>query len=274
MYKLIKKGLSRKVALPNYGGQSKGLNPGGAQDLFAYRSGNILLGNDAGEQALEFITAPQVEFIEKTYFVTTGAVYAEIRLNEKRLNHGQVYLAKAGDHLSFKKKMYGFRSYLCVRIGEGHEGLEGRKRGSFKEVAQWPSWDACIRVLKGPEWGNLNQPDSFLKNEWEVSREMSEMGVKLNGPQLNLKNQFQMISSPVNPGCIQLTPSGPIVLMRECQTVGGYPRIFSVITADLDLLAQIPPGKKVKFKLVDIEEARLILRQQEDDLGRLKKKFL
>ena len=274
MYKLIKKGLSRKVGLPNYGGQSKGLNPGGAQDLFAYRSGNILLGNDAGEQALEFITAPQVEFIEKTYFVTTGAVYAEIRLNEKSLNHGQVYLAKAGDHLSFKKKMYGFRSYLCVRIGEGHEGLEGRKRGSFKEVAQWPSWDACIRVLKGPEWGNLNQPDSFLKNEWEVSREMSEMGVKLNGPQLNLKNQFQMISSPVNPGCIQLTPSGPIVLMRECQTVGGYPRIFSVITADLDLLAQIPPGKKVKFKLVDIEEARLILRQQEDDLGRLKKKFL
>lgn len=64
-----------------------------------------------------------------------------------------------------------------------------------------------------------------------------------------------MISQPVTDGTIQLAPSGPIVLLRHRQTVGGYPRIANVIEADINKLSQFPPNTKVKFKLVSLDEA-------------------
>ena len=112
-----------------------------------------------------------------------------------------------------------------------------------------------------------------MTQAWQLSREMSEMGLKLEGPQLGLKTDASMISSPVAPGTIQLSPSGPIILMRECQTVGGYPRIFSVISADLDLLAQMNAGQKMCFQFVDQNEAIGCLKQQETDLRALSRKF-
>ncbi len=68
-----------------------------------------------------------------------------------------------------------------------------------------------------------------------------------------------MISEAVSDGTIQLTPEGPIILLRHRQTVGGYPRIFNVITADLDLLGQYAPHQIIRFKEVTRDQAHSLL---------------
>jgi allophanate hydrolase subunit 2 len=83
-----------------------------------------------------------------------------------------------------------------------------------------------------------------------------------------------MISAPVNDGTIQLAPSGPIVLLRNRQTVGGYPRILNTISADLDLLAQYGPLQSLRFRLVTMEEAWVIARTKKVDLDRLRRDYL
>ncbi|MDE4998803.1 hydrolase, partial [Francisella tularensis subsp. holarctica] len=67
--------------------------------------------------------------------------------------------------------------------------------------------------------------------------------------------KIEMISQPVTDGTIQLAPSGPLVLLRHRQTVGGYPCIAYVIEADISKLSQYTPGYKIRFNLVSLEEA-------------------
>ena len=269
-----KSGMCREVGLPSYGAQNRGVSPGGAQDQFSYRTGNLLLDNDPATLALEFIAPPLLEFTDISYFCLVGAAYREVRLDDQPLEHGRVYLAQAGQVLSFKKKLYGFRTYLCTKAFEKNDEskITGRTRGAFQDVAHWPARHGRIRIMKGPEFNLLNDADAFLNQSWQISREMSEMGIKLEGTELELKNEFNMISSPVAVGTIQLSPSGPIILMRDCQTVGGYPRIFSVSSSDVDLLAQMNPGQEIHFRMVDQNEARACLKQQKNDLVALQRK--
>jgi len=89
------------------------------------------------------------------------------------------------------------------------------------------------------------------------------MGFRLEGEALEGK-QTEMASVPTFPGTIQLTHEGlPIVLMNDGQTTGGYPRIGQVIKADLPRLARMILGGSLKFKFVEISEARYILNQKE-----------
>ena len=80
-----------------------------------------------------------------------------------------------------------------------------------------------------------------------------------------------MISEAVADGTIQLTPNGPLILLRHRQTVGGYPRIFNVISADVDILAQVAPNCLIQFKKVTRSEALKVLKQQQHDLKYLSK---
>ena len=80
-----------------------------------------------------------------------------------------------------------------------------------------------------------------------------------------------MISSVVADGTVQLTASGPYVLLRHRQTLGGYPRILNVISADVDLLAQLAPGQPVRFRMVEIEEARQAARLKHRELEAFKR---
>jgi allophanate hydrolase subunit 2 len=83
-----------------------------------------------------------------------------------------------------------------------------------------------------------------------------------------------MVSAPVNDGTVQLTPSGPIILLRQRQTVGGYPRVLNVISADVDLLGQYAPFQFLYFRLVSLKEAQHAARTKKEDLERLRKRFI
>jgi antagonist of KipI len=81
------------------------------------------------------------------------------------------------------------------------------------------------------------------------------MGIRLDGPALNLPKR-ELVSEPVAPGAVQITNDGkPIVLGVDGQTIGGYPKIAHVISADLDLLGQLRPGDEVSFRRVGEKEA-------------------
>ncbi len=93
------------------------------------------------------------------------------------------------------------------------------------------------------------------------------MGLRLSGEPLNFPAR-ELVSEPISPGAVQVTRDGQcIVLGVDGQTIGGYPKIAHVISADLDLLAQLRPGDQVRFVSVSQEEARERYRQRQRKLG-------
>ena len=97
------------------------------------------------------------------------------------------------------------------------------------------------------------------------------MGVRLDGPELKRKHETDLISEAVAPGTIQVPPSGkPILLLGDCQTIGGYPKIAHVITVDLGIAAQLRAGDRVRFSEVSLEDAHCLLLERERDLDRFR----
>jgi antagonist of KipI len=130
-----------------------------------------------------------------------------------------------------------------------------------------------IRILKGPEFGILENKSKkiFFEQEFKISNQSDRMGIRLIGQPLQLQVKEEMLSTAVTFGTVQLPPEGnPIILMADHQTTGGYPRIGQVISADFSKLAQIMPGKSIKFKEVSLEEALQALFKQEKEIEQLK----
>lgn len=114
--------------------------------------------------------------------------------------------------------------------------------------------------------------DKFISEQFAVSSQSNRMGYRMQGPSISLSERIELISSPVDFGTIQLLPDGNLViLMADHQTTGGYPRIASVIKADLPKLAQGMPGEKIKFKMISLEEARAESLSREQKIAEIKK---
>ena len=93
------------------------------------------------------------------------------------------------------------------------------------------------------------------------------MGVRLAGPALRYDGP-ELLSEAVAAGTIQVPPSGqPIILLPDCQTIGGYPKLAHVITVDLPIAAQLRPGDRVRFELVRLAEAHELLLRRERDVA-------
>ena len=249
MIKYIKRGLSqyylKEECLPQYGQQSFGVSPKGLLDQSAYRDACALLGEQT--DCIEFIMPPKLSFNKTCSFVIAGAPYEEMCLDDEKLTRLKVYHAKQDQVLSFKKKLKGFRTYLCLI--EGEKDLKQNQRTYLERNPQFDSL-SYIRITKGPEYKHLENPRDFLDESWQIGLQTSAMGIQLANYAKPLQCDHQMISAPVADGTIQLTPSGPFILMRHRQTVGGYPRIFNVISEDIDVLAQKAPRQFLRFKLV------------------------
>ena len=269
MFDVLGQGLYKEVTPAVFGNQALGITPGGPQDIFSYRCGNTMLSNELDSPALEIIHLPGIVFHHTTFFILTGAPRKAF-LDEKPIKHGVVYRAEANTKLEFSKTHYGFRTYFCYRRAPA-KGIESRERGSFNDIAHWQDSFGRIRIIEGPEYKYLENPDDFFKYPWRVTKKMSSMGMRLARPEieLNYKHKVSMVSEAVADGTIQLTPKGPLVLMRHRQTVGGYPRIFNVISADVDMLAQHGPGTLIRFQKVTMADALQALQQQKKDLESL-----
>jgi antagonist of KipI len=130
-----------------------------------------------------------------------------------------------------------------------------------------------IRCIKGIEWDLLEESSkaAFEKNDFVISDQSDRMGYRINGKPLLLKQPIELISSATDTGIIQLLPGGScIVLMADHQTTGGYPRIASVIKADIPKLAQAGAGSTVHFSIVSLQQAEAALLEMKKTLRQIK----
>lgn len=190
----------------------------------------------------------------RTYLAVVGGLSGEKIFEsystDVRIGYGGLKLIKRGQTIKQLKitegkmpKRYGFdRNRLFSSVSWLHPNS-----GNIYE----------IEVIEGPDFDYFYEESykSFYQNEYEVTRQLDRSGICLQGYPIPRK-RTEMLSRPVCCGNIQVTTDGqPIILGVECQTIGGYPRIASVITADFGKLAQLFTGDKVRFRKTDIEKA-------------------
>lgn len=115
-----------------------------------------------------------------------------------------------------------------------------------------------IRVVDGPQadFFSAEELEAFVAQDYAVGSQWSRMGVRLEGRTLQHARGFNIVSDALAPGAIQVPGDGlPIVLMREHQTTGGYPKIATVISADLPAFARLAPGERFRFERVGMDVA-------------------
>ena len=111
----------------------------------------------------------------------------------------------------------------------------------------------------------------MFSEAFSVTAEADRMGVRLDGPELNRSAMSDLISEAVTPGTVQIPPNGkPILLLGDCQTIGGYPKIAHVITADLPIAAQLRPSDQLRFSEVSLADAHELLLTRERELERFR----
>ena len=139
-------------------------------------------------------------------------------------------------------------------------------------VEHRPRFDGPIDVLPGPQDDAFTEAGlaTFLSGSYVVSDRADRMGCQLHGDRIEHAGGFNIVSDAVVPGSVQVPGNGqPIVLLADCQTTGGYPKIATVVSADLFRLGQRRPGDVVEFRPVDDRQARqrsLDVRRYEETL--------
>ena len=163
--------------------------------------------------------------------------------------------------------------------------LRAQRVSSWSPPHDWSSpalRDPVLRIIRGSDWNRFNDSThhALTTQKFSVTAEADRMGARLDGPELRRNddiaglaaaNSMDLISEAVVPGTIQVPPGGkPIVLLGDCQTIGGYPKIAHVISVDLPIAAQLRPGDRVRFREVSLTEAHRLLAERERDLDQFR----
>ena len=269
-----------------------GVSSAGALDEFAFSYANMLLGNKHGTNMLEIVLGGiKLKAKGSTVMVLTGAK-VNATINNQVIEVWKSYKICAGDIIDLGFAKSGVRVYLAVKGGFNiakkygscsvniKESLGGLalKQGDFLPFTcknlednrkllsiYQPDYDKILtlRVVAG------YQHDMFAKEELKkffdanyiVTNQNDRMGYRLNGQKISSSSRG-VISEPIAYGSIQIPAHGePIVLLKERQTIGGYPKIGAVIPVDCFSLAQRKQNSKVKFKLIELNIAREISRE-------------
>lgn len=132
---------------------------------------------------------------------------------------------------------------------------------------------ATVRATRGPEWAQFTEEAqaALFGSDFEVTKDIDRMGMRLSGPMLALREPREEISAAVNVGVVQVPSSGqPIVLLVGRQSVGGYARIAAAATVDLGKLAQFRPGDRLRFEEISLARAHALYLARERDIARVR----
>jgi antagonist of KipI len=133
--------------------------------------------------------------------------------------------------------------------------------------------DPILRFVPGCDWNrfDVSTLQRLTSEEFTVSPDSDRMGVRFDSPELKREDNVELTSEAVAPGTTQVPPSGkPILLLGDCQTIGGYPKIANVITVDLGMAAQLRAGDHVRFCEVSLSDAHRLLLERERELERFR----
>lgn len=279
------------------GSQHLGIAVGGVADRHAAGWANRLLGNTADSALVEIcLGGLALRFLADTWFALTGADM-QWTLDGRPLANWQSHRVQAGALLRAGMATQGLRAYLALHggislpavcgsrattVAEGLGGIAGQGLRSGDRIPcflsdsgpllrrQVPvpfcrhySGEITLRVVPSNQFAEFSraQTAQFFANKYRVSAASDRMGVRLEGEPLP-SPPGKLVSEPVCTGAIQVPANGlPIVLMQDCQTIGGYPKLGHVYRADLDHLAQARPGAAVTFAPGNLEEAQAALLQ-------------
>jgi UPF0271 protein len=289
--------------------QHLGICPGGSMDSNLLKISNKLVNNPLQEGVLEFAyQGPRLKLISgNAKIAVTGNVHFTIeRQNNSSLgeqfNCFETYNLYAGDTLDIlatKKSVYGYLSIeggfqlkkfynsvsTLTRSGIGPN--DGKKIdenikiffiknnvNNNKKIVQWESNfnNNIIRVLEGPQFHYFSKKsiNEFFLSKYKITNHSDRMGMRLEGHKLENIVSSNIASEGIMKGAIQITGDGnPIILMADHPTIGGYPKIATVISADFAKVAQLSPGKEITFKKVNIYEAQKIFYNKEKKLSLL-----
>lgn len=283
-----------------FGFRHMGIAVSGCIDAMLARSANALVGNTGQAACIEIrAVGPTLQVknrpirmalagnIEATLKrtgqdeVTIAAwqsfmFYPEDILQIGFLASGAAYLAVEGgintpvqlnSRSTYQRAMIGGINGQPIASGQQLPCLSSNPSDKHQYLAhsQWSSMsDEPIRVILGPQENHFlpTSVETFLNTEYQASKEMDRMGVRLEGAKLEHTSQkaADIVSDGITPGAIQVPGNGfPIILLADCQTVGGYPKIATVIGADMPRLAQLKAGDPLRFTAVSLSEARQAL---------------
>lgn len=278
MVKVIKTGFYTTLQdLGRFDFQDYGIPVSGVMDQYSTKIANSLLGNEQNAAVLEItMTGPTLQFLKPTAICISGADMSPT-INEKLIKLNTVYSLKAMDVLSFGKLHYGFRSYLAVYKGFKTESTL-KSKSMYKpvtvnstinigEIIGFSEFDETfpitnshlklnkqhfetqeIEVYEGPEFDMLNSnlKQALFLQSFTISKENNRMAYQLEDEFIN--DIEPIITSLVLPGTVQLTPAGKlIILMRDGQTTGGYPRVLQLKESSINRLSQKYTGNLIKF---------------------------
>ncbi len=264
-------------------GSKFGIPSSGAMDLRSLKWVNHVLQNDPSDAVLE-ISQPGFSIrVEASALISLSGAKATVMLNSKLEENPSLLSLHKGDILEIGQFLSGSRVYLGIKGGfQSPEWLHSRsffapltghsmlKKGellffprlessSFSWTQAKPRWRTNwfespeIEAFKGPDWDLLSaeQKEKILKTEFHLSKLSNRMGIQLEEL---VENQLpELLTNPVFPGTVQLTPGGKLlILMKDAGVTGGYPRILQLPENSISQLAQKNPGNAIRWVLKDL----------------------
>jgi antagonist of KipI len=282
--------------LGRWGRQASGVPVAGPMDLYSHRLANRRAGNSDEAAALEVtLIGPQLQARGDLVCAVAGADFV-VEVNGSQVDTDACFDVADGATLRFGARRAGARATLSVRGGfdlpatfgsratslvsrmgpfggralaAGDELPVGRSADVTVQAGRplgLPSGGARVRVIIGPHDGMFTSDAiaALSSSPFVVTPQSNRMGYRLGGVLLQTRAPAQMLSEATPVGSLQVSGSGlPILLMADRQTTGGYPRIATVISADLPLAGQLAPGDWIEFAPCTRADAIDALRQQE-----------
>ena len=268
----------------------------GAMDNRNYLLSNAIAGNKENTPVIEFaFQGPLLKFKgEKINFNITGNVNFNIIKNKNIIegNCYQNYTLECEDELdilSTNSSVYGYLAISgnfdiqfqwdsCSTNTKAKIGANDGKKiendqqinilnshflNSSRTLEYLNSKIENIRVIKGTNFDYFSKEGKkiFFENEFTVTKLSDRMGMRLEGDKIENVVDTNIKSEGIIKGVIQVPTDGnPIIMLSDHGTIGGYPKIGVVISADYDKLVQLPPGSKIKFKEIDLSEAEMLFK--------------
>src|SRR4030043_437192 len=288
-----------------YGYLRYGVPVSGAMDQCSLTAANCLISNDSNSACIETtLIGPELQALARTQIAVTGGQCSPM-INGYDVPMWQTLEVEGGDTISFGRMESGCRAYLAVRGGIDAPMILGSRstyvRGKFgglggrqlktgdviettdasfvstecllpEELVPQFEQNICAHVILGPQAEMFTEKGlkTLLSEPYKVTPESDRMGYRLEGPAIEHKDKADIVSDALLPGVIQVPKSGkPILIMRDAQTTGGYPKIAVAIPSDLWRLGQARPNNEVRFVQITLREARQRLTEHNRTLGNL-----
>jgi antagonist of KipI len=285
--------------LGRWGRQGSGVPVAGPMDPYSHRLANQLAGNGDSAAALEVtLIGPELEAQSDLVCAVAGASFA-LTVDGAEVTMHRAFTVRGGSRLRFGARSAGARATLAVLGGFDVEATFGSRATSLisrmgpfggRALAagdvlpvgsagaaptptparavmplELPSGGATLRVIRGPHDSMFTAEafDELFRETYTITPSSNRMGYRLAGPALQHAGAADILSDATPLGSVQVPASGqPILLMADRQTTGGYPRIATVISADIPLAGQLAPGDSIAFAPCDLAAALDALRQQ------------